>query len=70
MTIKEWSDTLVKELKEAGYEILRMEGPLPLVKSPEEFEDKIKFLKFTSPSNLPICFNIFEDGCLITPGLK
>jgi|GEM_PF-7097478 len=67
MTLQEWTQAVIAELKSAGFEAAEYQG-FPMANTPPDAE-KYRFLKFRT--TLPADRTIYAEGVLFTPaGLK
>lgn len=64
MSLVEWREIVMSEVRGAGFEVSEFHG-WPLVKTPESFDDKYKFLKLRF--TVPAVRTIYSEGVLITP---
>ncbi len=64
MMLVEWADTIVAELKAAGFSVTVHEG-FPLVKRPATHDDRVRLLKFRT--SLSADRRIYAEGMLFVP---
>ena len=64
MTLAEWTNTIVEELKTAGFRCSVHKG-FPLLKMPDKHWEIVRLLKFTS--SLACDRRIYSEGMLFVP---
>lgn len=64
MTLEQWTDEIIAELKAAGFDATNHKG-FPLVKMPSTHLDGVRFLKFHT--TLAADRRIYAEGCLFVP---
>jgi len=64
MNLAEFTATLIKELKDAGFDVSEHAG-FPIVKRPEKLEDGVRLLKFAT--SIPCERHIYAEGMIFFP---
>jgi hypothetical protein len=64
MTLDEWSNQITGELVAAGFSVSLYEG-FPLVKQPEQLDEKVRLLKFRT--SLRADRLVYAEGMLFAP---